>query len=83
MSLAEVTTKYGSEIVWEDPDGTVHIANGAQLVPVDADTFCLWTLCGSQDIPANTAYKGSHSDATCEKCSQKWSDDNGQFGVGA
>lgn len=72
------TTQHGHEIVWKG-----HLCEGANLTPPNNDNFCLWTRCGSADVPADAAHEGSLREITCGDCLKIWNDENGQFGVGA
>jgi hypothetical protein len=59
----------GRPIHWKDKAGVVHAAEGNWLTPRD---FCLWTVCGSADVPANTGYHPGDGDkVTCEACLSK------------
>lgn len=72
------TTSSGREIIW---DG--HLCEGANLTGLRDDNFCLWTRCGSKDVPAGKAHEGDIKEATCEACLGIWNAENGQFGMGA
>lgn len=51
----------GRPIIWNG-----HLCEGASLA-MDRE-FCLWTRCGSHDVPANAAHVGSQSEVTCTRC---------------
>ncbi len=56
----------GKPVLWTDPAGVTHAAEGNWLTPSD---FCLWTVCGSADVPANKGYHPGDGDkVTCQKC---------------
>lgn len=76
LTGATCTTHRGHEIVW---DG--HLCEGANLAP-PLDNFCLWTRCGSADVPGGKAHEGDIRDVTCPECLKVWNAENGQFGVG-
>lgn len=57
------TLSNGKPMIW---DG--HLCEGANLTPGTADNFCLWTRCGSADVPAGKAHEGTISEVTCPKC---------------
>lgn len=57
------TKSNGKPIIWKG-----HLCEGANLVGGLNEEFCLWTRCGSKDVPANAAHEGSASDVTCPKC---------------
>lgn len=57
------------QAVWTDSAGVTHWAIGERLVPKDRGTFCVWTGCGSADVPANSAwYKRPEDSVTCPNC---------------
>lgn len=56
----------GKPALWTDTKGVTHAAEGDWLTPRD---FCLWTVCGSADVPANRGYHPGPGDAvTCPTC---------------
>lgn len=56
-------------VLWTDKRGVVHAAEGSWLTPGD---FCLWTVCGSADVPANKGYHpGTGDKVTCPDCLTK------------
>ena len=58
------TTSNDKPMIWNG-----HLCEGANLVGGYRNVeFCLWTRCGSKDVPANAAHEGSFSEVTCEKC---------------
>lgn len=57
------TTSHGKPIIW---DG--HACEGANLTPPRDENFCLWTRCGSADVPAGAAHEGSVSEIDCAAC---------------
>ena len=64
-------TSHGNPIVWND-----HLCRGANLTPPHDDNFCLWTLCGQHDVPANCGEEGSVDDITCVACNEIFDDEN-------
>ena len=57
--------------VYRGRDGNLHWAIGAVLVKEHPrSTFCMWTACGNQDIPANEAwyYRDGEDTVDCEDC---------------
>lgn len=72
----------GMPMRWGSPDYLVHAVEGSNLTPED---FCLWTICGLHDVPANTGVR-SRAKVTCPQCAEKLAEEahaNSQFGVGA
>lgn len=58
----------GKPVWWTDKNGVTHAAEGDWLTP---DDFCLWTVCGSADVPANKGYHPRPDDKmTCAKCAK-------------
>lgn len=57
------TTSGGQPIVYRG-----HAAEGANLVAPIGDEFCMWTRCGSSDVPANRAYRGTAQEVSCRDC---------------
>lgn len=56
-------------VLWTDKGGVTHAAEGDWLTPRD---FCLWTVCGSADVPANKGYHPGDGDkVTCTSCATK------------
>lgn len=56
-------------IQWTDKNGVTHACTGDYLTPND---FCLWTVCGSADVPANKGYRPGNDDhVTCPNCAAK------------
>ena len=56
----------GKPVYWIDDNGMTHAAEGDFLTPQD---FCLWTVCGSADVPANKGFHpGTGDEITCPKC---------------
>ena len=74
MSDAKRTFKIGEaegKAVWRDQSGILHLCEGAQLVSSDRGTFCMWTLCGSADVPNEKMWiKRSEDVVDCEACQQ-------------
>lgn len=70
----------GNEIFW---DG--HLCEGDRMINSDPGTFILWTRCGKHDVPADKGHTGPRApkDIECEECRKIWTEENGQFGVGA
>ena len=60
------TTSNGRLIVWNG-----HLCEGANLTSARDDNFCLWTRCGSNDVPANKAREGRLDEVSCEACREK------------
>ena len=44
----------------------IHLCKGERMDERNADTYLVWTLCGT-DVPANKSFTGAES-ATCPKC---------------
>ena len=61
-------TEDGKRIRWRDKAGVLHAVEGAQLITIDRDTVCLWTRCGSADIPANSAWAENGEPIDCPQC---------------
>lgn len=62
-------TVNGKPVMWTDHAGVTHWAEGNWLTPAD---FCLWTVCGLADVPANHGYHpGPHDKVTCGACLSK------------
>lgn len=58
------TTSNGKPIVWRG-----HACEGgANLTPGSGENFCLWTRCGSADVPAGAAHEGTLEEVDCPKC---------------
>lgn len=57
------TSSNGKPMIWKG-----HLCEGANLVGGSNVEFCLWTRCGSKDVPANSAHEGSLSEVTCDRC---------------
>jgi hypothetical protein len=56
----------GRPVYWTDAKGVTHAAEGSWLT---RDHFCLWTVCGCADVPANKGYNpGTGDKLTCERC---------------
>lgn len=56
----------GKPVHWTDESGITHAAEGDWLTPRD---LCLWTVCGSADVPANAGYHPGEGDrVTCPVC---------------
>jgi len=53
----------GKQIVWNG-----HLCEGANLTPQHNENFCLWTRCGTLDVPFNQAYEGDEQDVVCLQC---------------
>lgn len=73
MGLYDTTTATrtvnGKPVVWRDKAGVTHAAEGSWLTRED---FCLWTVCGSADVPANKGYHPSTDDKVdCPHCLAK------------
>jgi hypothetical protein len=56
------TTSHGNPMIWRG-----HYCEGANLTTT-GDNFCLWTMCGKHDVPANAAHEGRHREVTCMEC---------------
>mgnify|MGYP003406344611 FL=1 len=57
-------------LMWTDPNGVTHAAEGCYISPPGDRSLLLWTQCGQHDIPANTAFHPGSGDAVdCPKCS--------------
>ena len=72
------TKSVGQEIIWNG-----HLCEGANLTAPIGRDFCLWTRCGSADVPAGKAHRGDIKEVSCPQCLEIWNEENGQFGVGA
>ena len=61
------THRDGRPIHWTDKAGLTHLAEGDWLTPHD---FCLWTRCGSADVPAGKGYLPGDNDPVvrCPTC---------------
>lgn len=73
----------GMPMRWGDADYIIHAVEGNNLA--GGGNFCLWTICGLHDVPANTGVR-SRAKITCPHCLEKLQEeahDNSQFGVGA
>ncbi len=57
------TTSNGHPLIWNG-----HLCEGANLTTIHDVNFCLWTRCGSADVPANSAHEGSVDEVTCTAC---------------
>lgn len=57
------TMSNGCPIIWMG-----HLCEGANLTPGWMENFCLWTRCGSADVPAGAAHEGSLAEVSCPKC---------------
>jgi len=57
------TTSNGKQMVWNG-----HFCEGANLTPQKNENFCLWTSCGSNDVPADQANEGDRQDVVCLEC---------------
>lgn len=56
-------------VLWTDKNGVTHAAEGDWLT---RDDFCLWTVCGSADVPANKGYHpGAGDKVDCHDCLAK------------
>lgn len=78
LSGKTCTTQHQNEIVWNG-----HLCEGANLASIRNDNFCLWTRCGSADVPAGKGREGDIREVNCPACLKLWNDEHGQFGVGA
>jgi hypothetical protein len=70
----EVTrTVNDKPVYWTDKTGVTHAAEGDWLTPED---FCLWTVCGQKDVPANKGYHPQRGDeVTCPACIKTLAED--------
>lgn len=67
--MTATRTVDGKPVYWTDKRGVTHAAEGSWLTRED---FCLWTVCGSADVPANTGYHPGNGDkVTCPNCISK------------
>ncbi len=57
------TTSNGRPIIWNG-----HACEGANLTPGSDENFCLWTRCGSADVPAGAAHEGTAAEIDCPNC---------------
>lgn len=78
LSGKTCTKSNGKEIIWSG-----HLCEGANLTPIRDDNFCLWTRCGSADVPAGQAHEGDVREVDCPECRKVWDGEHGQFGMGA
>lgn len=54
-----------------------HLCEGANIVAPIGEEFCLWTLCGDHDVPANAAREGDVRDVRCSECIRVWNEESG------
>lgn len=74
--MTTTRTYDGKPIRWADKSGAMHAAEGDWLTRED---FCLWTVCGSHDVPANTGFTAGDGDVvTCPHCRDKLASENVQ-----
>ncbi len=59
-------TSNGKLIIWNG-----HLCEGANLTSPIGRDFCLWTICGKFDVPANKAHEGNFSEIECTTCKEK------------
>lgn len=70
MNNDVVAEIFGSRIIWEG-----HLCEGSTLgLSTDLSTFCLWTRCGKQDVPANGAHRGNPDEVYCLSCIDEFGD---------
>ena len=56
LAMIRVCSLKPGEAVWTDPARDLtHFAVGERMASHDRDTFVVWTLCGSHDVPAGQA----------------------------
>lgn len=69
LTRFETTTRERLPAVWQDKDGVLHYAYGADVHP---GVRLMWAACGSADVPADGAWiKRPGDKVTCQQCSTK------------